>query len=662
MPPSSRPSRSRSCVRRSRSAPSPGRWSRASPSQAQQAGTTLRFALHEPTRSARGIAAGSSRSSGTCSPTRLKHAGGATVDVEVERTDDAARLRVRDTGRGIAEQDQQRIFHRFERSAPARRGGGLGLGLWLSRAIVEAHGGTLTVESAPGAGATFVVSLPLGDARALGLASVRGGAPSGRDRGPASVAGVERLPGVGIRNRTSGFQARRAVRPPAREVCLFRATLTASLLAALLFGCGQGAETSDVGGALATGSGWSSSTGGSSGGRAARPPGPGGTTAPLAFQPGFHQALRWSESTGGLVTFRMKVPVHRTGGRVRVTFKSGTAGLEIQRATVAKAGPAGALAGAPVELTFAGKAGGSVAAKSLLMSDPAAFPVQAGDELAVSFEANGAVAASAIANFPGSYARTGSYAIQTAALGGSSHPRAVGVFTVDVEGPKGRAAVALGDSITEGYVEGPSTSGTSLSSGYLTAVDDYRHAWSAVASSLLGGPVVNAGVSGQGTWDAAQNLPQEVFSLEGITDCVVLLGTNDLGGSLNATQVEARLQGIFDQLAPFCRVWAGTLLPKERTSAGTLAQVQADRKTVNAWLRTSAKVYRVIDFEAATRAASSPDLYAIGYGMDGIHPTVAGQAAVGEAAAKALAGGFGDARHRLAHAVAAGLPRTRTCV
>ena len=53
-----------------------------------------------------------------------------------------------------------RIFDRFERAVSSRQYGGLGLGLYIARRIVEAHRGTVEVESAPGAGAAFTVNLP----------------------------------------------------------------------------------------------------------------------------------------------------------------------------------------------------------------------------------------------------------------------------------------------------------------------------------------------------------------------------------------------------------------------------------------------------------------------------------------------------------------------
>lgn len=70
-------------------------------------------------------------------------------------------LRVRDTGTGIPPEDLPHVFSRFYRSDKSRTSNGeSGLGLAIARSIVEAHGGTITAESAPGQGATFTISLP----------------------------------------------------------------------------------------------------------------------------------------------------------------------------------------------------------------------------------------------------------------------------------------------------------------------------------------------------------------------------------------------------------------------------------------------------------------------------------------------------------------------
>jgi len=70
------------------------------------------------------------------------------------------RVTVRDRGPGIAAAEQQRIFQRFIRGAAAEGKGGLGIGLYLCRTIVERHGGTIGVDSTVGDGAAFWIDLP----------------------------------------------------------------------------------------------------------------------------------------------------------------------------------------------------------------------------------------------------------------------------------------------------------------------------------------------------------------------------------------------------------------------------------------------------------------------------------------------------------------------
>jgi signal transduction histidine kinase len=67
---------------------------------------------------------------------------------------------VADHGRGIPPAEQERIFERYYRGAHPGRAAGSGLGLCIGRWIAQAHGGCLTVESAPGQGSTFRLALP----------------------------------------------------------------------------------------------------------------------------------------------------------------------------------------------------------------------------------------------------------------------------------------------------------------------------------------------------------------------------------------------------------------------------------------------------------------------------------------------------------------------
>ncbi|MBA4329748.1 MAG: hybrid sensor histidine kinase/response regulator [Polaromonas sp.] len=93
----------------------------------------------------------------------LRYGEGKPVDVRMTPLDEGVRVDVRDGGRGISQADQKRIFGQFER-AVSREGdktGGLGLGLYITHQLVQAHGGSISVESQPGEGSVFTVRLPL---------------------------------------------------------------------------------------------------------------------------------------------------------------------------------------------------------------------------------------------------------------------------------------------------------------------------------------------------------------------------------------------------------------------------------------------------------------------------------------------------------------------
>ncbi len=85
-----------------------------------------------------------------------------TIEVRVEKVADRlASISVRDHGVGISEADRERIFERFYQAQAHRQTAGLGLGLFISRQIVELHGGELSVERPPDGGTCFVITLPV---------------------------------------------------------------------------------------------------------------------------------------------------------------------------------------------------------------------------------------------------------------------------------------------------------------------------------------------------------------------------------------------------------------------------------------------------------------------------------------------------------------------
>jgi two-component system, OmpR family, sensor histidine kinase KdpD len=89
-----------------------------------------------------------------------RYAGASPVQVVARQTGGTVELRVVDHGPGIPAAEQERVFDQFYRVGGGRQPEGTGMGLAICRGIVQAHGGTLQVETTPGGGASFVLTLP----------------------------------------------------------------------------------------------------------------------------------------------------------------------------------------------------------------------------------------------------------------------------------------------------------------------------------------------------------------------------------------------------------------------------------------------------------------------------------------------------------------------
>ncbi|WP_131736760.1 sensor histidine kinase [Actinomadura roseirufa] len=89
-------------------------------------------------------------------------AGTVTIVVEPDVHEEGAAVSVRDEGEGIPPEAVQRVFRQFWRGPGGNRRGGTGLGLYIVKGLVEAHGGTITVRRAPGGGAEFRFTMPAG--------------------------------------------------------------------------------------------------------------------------------------------------------------------------------------------------------------------------------------------------------------------------------------------------------------------------------------------------------------------------------------------------------------------------------------------------------------------------------------------------------------------
>jgi signal transduction histidine kinase len=93
----------------------------------------------------------------------IKFTDQGEIMIKASASDGAYNLAVRDTGPGISEADQQKLFQEFQQAdnSITKSKGGTGLGLAISKRIIEMHGGRIWVESRPGEGSTFSLTLPI---------------------------------------------------------------------------------------------------------------------------------------------------------------------------------------------------------------------------------------------------------------------------------------------------------------------------------------------------------------------------------------------------------------------------------------------------------------------------------------------------------------------
>jgi PAS domain S-box-containing protein len=103
----------------------------------------------------------------------MKYGYGKPIQVKIWEFDQNAYISIQDAGIGIANEDQSRIFNRFERAVSVYQFGGMGLGLYVTREIIKAHGGSIEIQSQAGHGARFTVKLPIQTPYVKALREVR---------------------------------------------------------------------------------------------------------------------------------------------------------------------------------------------------------------------------------------------------------------------------------------------------------------------------------------------------------------------------------------------------------------------------------------------------------------------------------------------------------
>lgn len=358
-------------------------------------------------------------------------------------------------------------------------------------------------------------------------------------------------------------------------------------------------------------------------------------------------------------TVRDMISPHWGGKLVRLHLSNrfGTKPVTFTRVVVARAGAIGragptasVIAGTSVRVTFAGRSSVTAKPGRDVTSDRVAFRVAPFERVAVSIYLAGRE------GMPTEHYEARQTSFLTAP-GSGDHTRDPGsaAFTekttsryyideLDVQANSSvGAVVAIGDSITDGY-QGQGSLGFPETKRGLDLngrwPDDLQrrllaaHRPLSVLNAGIGGNrILLGGARGAGTaqWgpSALSRLRGDAIDLPGVTDAIVLEGTNDLGIAPDATaeQVIQGLHEIVDRLhVAGLRVLLGTITPNPGHGS-TLA-----RQQINAWIRTSHVADRVIDFDAAVRDPSNPNQILPAYdGGDHLHFNPAGYQAMATA-------------------------------
>lgn len=330
-----------------------------------------------------------------------------------------------------------------------------------------------------------------------------------------------------------------------------------------------------------------------------------------------------------------------TGARtVRLRFSNeyGPEPLQLADIRLALSGAGGSIqAASDRPVLFGGAASVSLPPKSVRFSDPIAFAASAHADLAVTVRVLGLPAR--VAGHPGS--RATSYLKVGAGTADGDLAGAVRIvhwyFLSGIEArvdEPGRSAVAcLGDSITDGRGVEPdqNTRWTDAFSRRLKA-DPATSAVSVLNLGIGGGRLLRQGLGPSGL----DRLARDVFEQAGVTAVIVQLGVNDLGTRIKARaagQPFASAQDLiegYQQVISACRghgvrVALATITPFAGASWYSTPDIEADRQTVNQWIRTSAKCDRVVDFDAALRDPAHPTLLLPAYDSgDHLHPSIEG--------------------------------------
>lgn len=355
-------------------------------------------------------------------------------------------------------------------------------------------------------------------------------------------------------------------------------------------------------------------------------------------------AAQWTDAS-----LRQTVRVSLGGSRLRVRLSNafGTAPLTVDGASVALAAAPGRADVDPATmraLRFGGQASVTIPAGAEYVSDPVDLAHGSGADLAITMHF--AAAPARQTGHPGS--RATSFVARGNQVMAASWPQADKVARwyqiagVEVmAAPAVHTVVAIGDSITDGYGVQPDTNARWTDSLATHLRRAGMHDIGVVNAGIGGGRMLQDGLGP----NLVSRFERDVLARPGVSHAIVMIGVNDFGVQHRNKEdtPEARahlvqdLQQAYRQLVARAHergvcVLGATITPYARSDyykpgAGN----EADRQAYNTWIRNSGTFDGVVDFDAALRDPARPDYLRKDYDNDGLHPSLAGYAAMGEA-------------------------------
>jgi lysophospholipase L1-like esterase len=383
-------------------------------------------------------------------------------------------------------------------------------------------------------------------------------------------------------------------------------------------------------------------------------PTPVATQAPPAGKWRTAWATSQQAAGSGLVsntTLRLiaRVTVGGDAIRIRLDNTYGKTPLQVAKASVGlRARGAALVAGSSRPALFSGRETVTIPSGGTVRSDPISLSVPAFQDVAVSIyvpeigvapsQHTGALVTSfAAAAHAGDRTTVESAEPFSATITSMPWLKAIDVLSPSSPG----TIVAFGDSITDGTC----------------ATVDANNRWvdwlairlalqQQKSSPMVHKAVVNEGIGGNtvtreglqpppDSTPGLERLERDVLAHEGVSDVILFMGTNDIRRGASAAQVKNGLRQLAERLKRGrVKVFAATIIPRHNvaasgTNTGWDAAKTAIRREVNDWIRTGGQFDGVLDFDAAVRDGSNPDLISGPFDCDGIHPTPRGYLEMG---------------------------------